>query len=54
MVTCSDDIFLIRSYLHRCVTERYFLAKPERRKDEDHQKCFFFVFSFFHGRLEQG
>ena len=56
MVTCSDYIFLIRSYLHRDVTERQFLAKPERRKDKDHQQCFFcFLFLFFfHGRFEQG
>ena len=46
MVTCSDYIFLIRSYLHRNVTERQFLAKPERRKDKDHQHAFF-SFSFF-------
>ena len=46
MVTCSDNIFLIRSYLHRSVTERQFLAKPERRKDKDHQQCFF-CFCFF-------
>ena len=46
MVTCSDYIFLIRSYLHRNVTERQFLAKPERRKDKDHQQCFFFLFFF--------
>ena len=54
MVTCSDYIFLIRSYLHRSVTERQFLTKPERRKDKDHQQCFclvlfslFFVFFVF-------
>ena len=55
MVTCSDYIFFIRSYLHRNVTERKFLAKSERRKDKDHQQCFFCLlfFVFFHGRFEQ-
>ena len=56
MVTFSDYIFLIRSYLHRNVTERQVLAKPKRRKDKDHQQYFFLflLLFFFHGRFEQG
>ena len=42
-------IFCGDTYI-RNVTERQFLAQPERRKDKDHQQCFrflFFVFCFF-------
>ena len=43
-------IFLCGDIYIRSVTERQFLAQPERRKDKDHQQCFqflLFVFCFF-------
>ena len=61
MVTCCDYIYIYIYFFFcgdtyiRNVTERQFLAQPERRKDKDHQHCFrFFVFCvlfLFHGRL---
>ena len=52
MVTCCDYIY-IYIYIYcgdtyiRNVTERQFLAQPERRKNKGHEQCFcFFVFLF--------
>ena len=52
MVTCCDYIYIyIYIYIFFCgdtyirnVTERQFLAQPERRKNKDHQQCFFCFF----------